>query len=57
MKPEQRLDEVSQQMSQRKKLNEKLSGLVAMRDKYGERELAAPSSLIVRPLRDGEAVR
>ena len=34
MKPEQRTDEVNKQMSQRKALNEKLSALVAKRDKY-----------------------
>jgi uncharacterized protein YegL len=34
MKPEQRMDEVNKQMSQRKALNEKLSALVAKRDKY-----------------------
>ena len=34
MKPEQRADEVSKQMGQRKALNEKLSALVAKRDKY-----------------------
>jgi hypothetical protein len=34
MKPEQRSEEVNKQMSQRKALNEKLSALVAKRDKY-----------------------
>jgi hypothetical protein len=34
MKPEQRKDEINRQMGQRKLLNEKLSGLVAKRDKY-----------------------
>ena len=34
MKPEQRMDEVNRQMNQRKELNEKLSKLVAKRDKY-----------------------
>lgn len=34
MKPEQRLDEVNKQMSQRKALNERLGALVAQRDKY-----------------------
>jgi hypothetical protein len=34
MKPEQRVEEVNKQMSQRKALNEKLSALVAKRDKY-----------------------
>jgi len=34
MKPEQRIDEVNNQMSQRKALNEKLGALVAKRDKY-----------------------
>ncbi len=34
MKPEQRADEVNKQMGQRKALNEKLSALVAKRDKY-----------------------
>jgi proline racemase len=34
MKPEQRADEVNKQMNQRKALNEKLSALVAKRDKY-----------------------
>ena len=34
MKPEQRVDEVNKQMNQRKALNEKLSALVAKRDRY-----------------------
>jgi hypothetical protein len=34
MKPEQRIVEVNRQMSQRKALNEKLTALVAKRDKY-----------------------
>ena len=34
LKPEQRVDEVNKQMGQRKALNEKLSVLVAKRDKY-----------------------
>jgi uncharacterized protein YegL len=34
MKPEQRIDEVNKQMSQRKALNEKLAALVAKRDKF-----------------------
>ena len=34
LKPEQRSEEVNKQMSQRKALNEKLSALVAKRDKY-----------------------
>ena len=34
MKPEARMDEVNKQMNQRKELNEKLSALVAKRDKY-----------------------
>lgn len=34
MKPEQRVDEVNKQMSQRKALNEKLGALVAKRDKH-----------------------
>jgi hypothetical protein len=34
MKPEQRVEEVNKQMSQRKALNEKLAALVAKRDKY-----------------------
>jgi hypothetical protein len=44
MKPEQRMDEVNKQMTQRKELNEKLASLVAMRDKYvaDQRAKAAP---------------
>ena len=34
LKPEARMDEVNKQMGQRKALNEKLSTLVAKRDKY-----------------------
>ena len=34
MKPEQRKEEINKQMGQRKLLNEKLSGLVARRDRY-----------------------
>ncbi|MDI1264480.1 MAG: VWA domain-containing protein [bacterium] len=34
MKPEQRKEEINKQMGQRKLLNEKLSGLVAKRDRY-----------------------
>jgi hypothetical protein len=34
LKPEARMDEVNKQMNQRKELNDKLSALVAMRDKY-----------------------
>ena len=34
MKPEQRVDKVNRQMSQRKALNEGLAALVAKRDKY-----------------------
>jgi hypothetical protein len=43
MKPEQRVDEVNKQMGQRKALNEKLSALVAKRDKYvAEQRAKAP---------------
>jgi len=43
MKPEARMDEVNKQMSQRKALNEKLTGLVAKRDKYvAEQRAKAP---------------
>jgi hypothetical protein len=42
-KPEQRMDEVNKQMSQRKALNEKLAALVAKRDKYvAEQNAKAP---------------
>jgi hypothetical protein len=34
LKPEQRMDELNRQMTQRKALNEKLAALVAKRDKY-----------------------
>jgi hypothetical protein len=34
MKPEQRMDEINKQLASRKALNEKLSALVAKRDKY-----------------------
>ncbi len=34
MKPEQRMDEVNKQMTQRNALNEKLAALVAKRDQY-----------------------
>jgi len=44
MKPEQRMDEVNKQMNQRRELNEKLSRLVAMRDKYvAEARAKAPA--------------
>jgi hypothetical protein len=44
MKPEQRMDEVNKQMSQRKELNEKLAALVAKRDKYvAEQRVKAPA--------------
>jgi hypothetical protein len=43
MKPEQRLDEVNRQMSQRKALNEKLGALVAQRDKYVAEQRAKAS--------------
>jgi len=43
MKPEQRVEEVNKQMSQRKALNEKLAALVAKRDKYvAEQRSKAP---------------
>jgi hypothetical protein len=43
MKPEQRVDEVNKQMASRKALNEKLSALVAKRDKYvAEQRAKAP---------------
>ena len=46
LKPEQRMDEVNKQMGQRKALNEKLSALVAKRDKYvaDQRAKAAPKA-------------
>jgi len=46
MKPEQRAEEVNKQMTQRKALNEKLSALVAKRDKYvaEAREKAPPKA-------------
>jgi von Willebrand factor type A domain len=46
LKPEQRVDEVNKQMTQRKALNEKLSALVAKRDKYvaDQRAKAAPKT-------------
>src|SRR4029078_10563340 len=45
-KPEQRMDEVNKQTGQRKALNEKLSALVAKRDKYvsDQRAKAAPKA-------------
>jgi hypothetical protein len=44
LKPEARMDEVNKQMNQRKELNEKLTALVAMRDKYvAEQQAKAPS--------------
>jgi hypothetical protein len=44
LKPEQRVDEVNKQMSQRKELNEKLATLVAKRDKYvAEQRVKAPA--------------
>ena len=43
MKPEQRADEVNRQMEQRKSLNDKLSALVAKRDRYvAEQRAKAP---------------
>ena len=43
LKPEQRVEEVNKQMSQRKALNEKLGALVAKRDKYvAEQRAKAP---------------
>ena len=43
LKPEQRMDELNKQMNQRKELNEKLSALVAKRDKFvAEAQLKAP---------------
>jgi hypothetical protein len=47
LKPEARMDEVNKQMNQRKELNDKLSALVAMRDKYvaDQRAKASPSAL------------
>jgi hypothetical protein len=44
LKPEARMDEVNKQMNQRKELNDKLSALVAMRDKYvADQRAKAPS--------------
>ena len=46
MKPEQRMEEIDRQMKQRKALNEKLTALVAKRDKYvaEQREKAPPKA-------------
>ena len=57
MKPEQRLDEVNRQMSQRKALNEKLSVLVTQRDKYVAEQRAKDiaQGVLVRPRGRGYA--
>jgi hypothetical protein len=46
LKPEARLDELNKQMNQRKALNEKLTALVAKRDKFvaEHRDAAAPKA-------------
>ena len=46
LKPEQRMDELNKQMSQRKALNEKLAALVAKRDKFvaEQRDKALPKA-------------
>jgi hypothetical protein len=44
-KPEQRIDEINRQMTQRKELNKRPAALVAMRDKYvAEQNVKAPKA-------------
>jgi flagellar biosynthesis chaperone FliJ len=56
MKPEQRIDEVNKQMTQRKELNAKLSTLVAKRDKCRRRtRQGAAKGVVIRPRGRGYA--